>query len=77
MVATILSEVSVGLTPEIEAALENAVAFAGIKSSQYVRIALVEKLCRENFLKHPGLVRLEKSMPKNPQQTEIKSAASV
>ena len=51
MVATILSEVSVGLTPEIEAALENAVAFAGIKSSQYVRIALVEKLVPGEFPK--------------------------
>jgi hypothetical protein len=55
---------------EIQAALETAVAFSGIKASQYARIALVEKLARENFLEHPGVTYLN-----NRQQPEIKPAA--
>lgn len=74
MAATIKTEISVGLTHEIQAALENAVAFSGIKASQYARIALVEKLCREQFMRHPGLTRIEKSAPKNQ---EINSAVAV
>jgi hypothetical protein len=60
MAAKILTEMSVGLTPEIAEALETAVAFSGIKASQYARIALVEKLCREQFLTHPGFAQIEK-----------------
>ena len=55
MAATIKRDIAVGVTDEILAALENAVAFSGIKSSQYARIALVEKLCREGFMQHPGI----------------------
>lgn len=61
MTATIKSELAVGVTSEIKTALENAVAFSGIKASQYARIALVEKLCREKFMRHPGLAHFEKS----------------
>ena len=61
---------SVGVTAEIQAALETAVAFSGIKASQYARIALVEKLTRENFLEHPGITYLN-----NRQSPEIKPAA--
>ena len=67
MASRILSDLSVGVTAEIAEALETAVAFSGIKASQYARIALVEKLVREQFLKHPGLARLEKSGRKNPE----------
>ena len=43
-IAKIKTELAVGVTAEIQAALETAVAFSGIKASQYARIALVEKL---------------------------------
>ncbi len=75
MAAKILSEMSVGLTPEIQAALENAVAFSGIKASQYARIALVEKLCRERFMQHPGIAHLEKAAQQNGQQPQLNPAA--
>jgi hypothetical protein len=68
--ARIKTELAVGVTAEIQAALETAVAFSGIKASQYARIALVEKLAREKFLEHPGVTYLN-----NRQQTEIKPAA--
>jgi hypothetical protein len=61
------SDLSVAVTAEIEAALETAIAFSGIKASQYCRIALVEKLTREKFMRHPGLVYLEKAAAKNPE----------
>jgi hypothetical protein len=61
MTAKIKTELAVGVTDEIRSALENAVAFSGIKASQYARIALVEKLCREQFMQRPGLARFEKS----------------
>lgn len=64
------TDLSVALTAEIQAALETAVAFSGIKASQYARIALVEKLTREQFLEHPGVTFLN-----NRQQPEIKPAA--
>jgi hypothetical protein len=60
-------DLSVGVTLEIKEALETAVAFSGIKSSTYGRIALVEKLCREGFLIHPGTARLEKPSRKNTE----------
>jgi hypothetical protein len=72
MTAPIKTELGVGVTDEIQAALETAVAFSGIKASQYARIVLVEKLTREQFLEHPGVAFLNKSAAKNP---EIKPAA--
>jgi hypothetical protein len=74
MASRILSDLSVGVTAEIAEALETAVAFSGIKASQYARIALVEKLVREQFLKHPGLSRLEKPGRKN---SEIQSQPAI
>ena len=67
--ARIKTELAVGVTAEIQAALETAVAFSGIKASQYARIALVEKLTRENFLEHPGVTYLNKSAAKIPDLT--------
>ena len=52
--ATIKSELSVGVTAEILEAVEMAVEFSGIKASTYGRIALVEKLAREGFLTQPA-----------------------
>jgi hypothetical protein len=40
---------------------KNRIGGRRIKASQYARIALVEKLCREQFMQHPGLAHLEKS----------------
>lgn len=75
MAAQIKTEISVGLTYEIEQALETAVAFSGIKSSQYARIALVEKLCREHFMQHPGLTYRERATQKNGPQPQLTPAA--
>jgi hypothetical protein len=69
--ATIRTEVAVGVTDEIQSALETAVAFSGIKASQYVRIALVEKLVREQFMQHPGLSRLERTTQKNSELNAV------
>jgi hypothetical protein len=70
MASRIKTDLSVGITDEIEAALENAVAFSGIKASQYARIALVEKLCREQFMQHPGLAQVRKSATKSQPSPE-------
>jgi hypothetical protein len=53
MPAKIKSEMSVGITDEIKSALEIATEFQGTKPSQYGRQAILEKLVREGFLKHP------------------------
>jgi hypothetical protein len=53
MTAKIKSEMSVGITDEIKSALEIATEFQGTKPSQYGRQAILEKLVREGFLKHP------------------------
>ena len=54
MAARIKSEMSVGLTPEIESALKVATEFVGMKPSQFGRQAILEKLCREGYLPAPG-----------------------
>ena len=41
MTARIKTELAVGVTDEIQAALETAVHYSGIKASRYARIALV------------------------------------
>ena len=71
MAATIKKEIAVGVTDEIHEALEVAVVFSGIKASQYARIALVEKLCREQFLTHPGFTRLEKLNQTQPLNSGV------
>jgi hypothetical protein len=55
MAAKIKSEMSVGLTPEIEEALKVATDFVGMKPSQFGRQAILEKLVREGFLRHPSM----------------------
>ena len=55
MVAKIKSEMSVGLTPEIQSALQIATEFQGMKPSQYGRQAILEKLVREGYLRHPAM----------------------
>jgi hypothetical protein len=56
----IKTDMSVGITNEIAKALAVAIAFSGLKASQYARIGLVEKLRRENFLRHPGFAAKRK-----------------
>jgi hypothetical protein len=74
MAAKIKTEISVGVTCEILDALETAVEFSGIRASQFARIALVEKLVRENWMEHPAMRRLQK---KAVPASEIKQAAAL
>lgn len=53
--AKIEREISVGLSKEIEAALNVATAFEGIKASQFGRMAILERLVARGYLKHPGI----------------------
>jgi phage portal protein BeeE len=55
MTASVLKEMSVGLTPEIEAALNIAVEFEGIKASQFGRLAILERLVARGYMNHPGV----------------------
>ena len=55
MAARVLKEMSVGLTPEIEAALNIAVEFEGIKASQFGRLAILERLVSLGYMTHPGV----------------------
>jgi hypothetical protein len=55
MAAKIKSEMSVGLTSEIEAALNVAVEFEGIKASQFGRLAILERLVSRGYMHHPGI----------------------
>ncbi|MGB8572179.1 MAG: hypothetical protein WCD78_25685 [Pseudolabrys sp.] len=55
MAARVLKEMSVGLTPEIEAALNIAVEFEGIKASQFGRLAILERLVSRGYMTHPGI----------------------
>ena len=55
MAARIKQELSVGITEEIAASLKVAADFTEIKPSQFGRIAIIEKLCRDGFMRHPGL----------------------
>ena len=74
MAAKIKTEISVGVTSEILDALGTAVEFSGIRASRYARIALVEKLVREQFMDHPAMHRLQK---KAVPVSEIKQAAAL
>lgn len=60
-------EISVGLSKEIEAALNVAVEFEGIKASQFGRMAILERLVQRGYMRHPGI--------QNYQNGDIKSAA--
>jgi hypothetical protein len=68
MTAKILSEMSVGLTPEIAKALNIATEFSGPKPSQYGHMAILERLVREGFLKHPGITNYESLTNKQPAE---------
>jgi hypothetical protein len=54
MAPRILTEVMVGLTPEINTALGMACEFTGMKPSQLGRQAILEKLVREQWMVHPA-----------------------
>ena len=62
MAAKIKSEMSVGLTPEIAAALNVAVEFEGVKASQFGRMAILERLVARGYMRHPG-IRIIRIMP--------------
>lgn len=68
MTAKIKTELAVGVTDEIRSALEIASDFSGLRPSQYGRQALLEKLVRDGFMRHPGLTRRENAAAK--QATE-------
>jgi hypothetical protein len=59
MTAKIKNEMSVGLTDEIKSALEMATEFVGMKASQFGRQAILEKLVRDGYLRHPGINKFE------------------
>jgi hypothetical protein len=65
MAAKIKSEVAVGVTDEIKSALEVVENFCGLKPSQFGRQAILEKLCREGYLRHPGFARYENQAQPN------------
>ena len=58
------SDLSVAVTEEIQAALEVAADFSGLKPSQFGRQAIIEKLVRDGFIQHPGMARFENAVPK-------------
>ena len=54
----------IGLTAEADENLKIAAEFTGMTISQYGRIAIIEKLCRDGFMQHPIVSRPQKSQPK-------------
>jgi hypothetical protein len=59
VVAKIKTDRAAGLTDEIDSALKIACEFSGLKMSQFLRIAALEKLVREGYMQHPGLAHLK------------------
>jgi hypothetical protein len=53
MTARVTIEMSVGLTPEIQQSLVAAVNYQGIKASTFGRQAILEKLVRDGWMRHP------------------------
>ena len=53
MTAKIKSEMSIGISDEIKSALEIATEFVWINRHQFARQAILEKLVREGFMRHP------------------------
>jgi hypothetical protein len=47
---------SVGITEEMKTAIEIAAEFSGISPSQLGRQAILEKLVREGYMRHPGMI---------------------
>jgi hypothetical protein len=66
MKAKIKLERQIGITTEIDEKLQIACEFTGMTIAQYGRIAIIEKLCREGFMQHPAMARLQNSQPKPP-----------
>jgi hypothetical protein len=58
MVARVTIEMTVGLTPEIDEALKIATEFQGVKSSTFVRQAVLQRLVAEGFMPHPVHAKL-------------------
>lgn len=52
--ALVKTDLVVGITDEINSTLKIATAFTGLKPSQYGRLAILEKLVRDGYMKHPG-----------------------
>jgi len=50
-------EVSVSISLEIQAALDAALEFNGLRSSQYVRLALVERLHKDGWIERKQVVQ--------------------
>jgi hypothetical protein len=70
MAPRILSEMSVGLTSEIEAALKIATEYFEVKPSVYARLAIQEKLTREGFIlqkPHPMARKWKKAAAANAE----------
>jgi hypothetical protein len=55
MAAKIRQELSVGVTDEIALALRVATERQGLKQSQYCRMAILQRLVNEGFLRMPGV----------------------
>jgi hypothetical protein len=51
--ATLSEEINVSLSPEVATALKLATEFTGLRTSQYGRQAIIEKLVRDQFMAHP------------------------
>jgi hypothetical protein len=61
----------IGVTAEIDENLKIAAEFSGMTISQYGRLAILEKLCREGFMQHPAVARFQNS----PAKSELPQAA--
>jgi hypothetical protein len=57
MAAKIKVDRIIGLTDEADENLKIACQFTGMTISQYGRIAIIEKLCRDGFMQHPIMNR--------------------
>jgi hypothetical protein len=53
------TDITIGVTAEIKSALEVATDFLGMTPSQLGRQAILEKLVRDGFLRHPMHTRWE------------------
>jgi hypothetical protein len=71
--ARINREAIIGVDDQITDALELATAFFGTTVSQYGRAALIEKLCRDGFMRHPATVLQQKRAA--PANNEFNSVA--
>ena len=61
MAAKIKTEMTIGISDEIKAALQVAIQFVGTTGSQFARQAILEKLVRDGFMRHPAQALWEKT----------------